>query len=317
MGAAAAVLVMQPIVGCGESVEDDDGAIAVADSGLADADLSGVSVTVGSADFDEQLILGNLISDAFDAAGANVHRMSGSGESKVLRTALLAGEIDSYPEYSGVGWTEHLGQEDPIGDAKELTDNVAAMDLENDVVWVGRTPFNRTIGFATGAEITEKNGGAFDFDSMAEFLKDNPDATVCMEPESPSRSDGPAQWEEATGYEIGEGQTRTLDSGLIYTEASAGDCSFGEIVTTDGRISSLDLTLVEDPGVMMVNNVSITIKRETYDEAPRAFDAIASAVLDPLDDSRMAELNAKVTIEDEDPADVARDYLIQEGLIER
>ena len=72
---------------------------------------------------------------------------------------------------------------------------------ENDIKWVGRSPFNDTYGFAANGDLA-KEEGPFDFDSMAAYLKENPDTTVCMETEFPDRPDGLVLWEEATGYKI-------------------------------------------------------------------------------------------------------------------
>ena len=134
---AAAALVVLPLAACGDDDgESSGGDTAAADSPLADADLSGVSLSVGSKDFDEQLILGNMLADAFEAAGADVDRKINLGGTNVARAALLSGEIDSYAEYNGTGWTEHLKQEDPSSDGEELTEKVREMDgRENDIAW--------------------------------------------------------------------------------------------------------------------------------------------------------------------------------------
>jgi osmoprotectant transport system substrate-binding protein len=87
------------------------------------------------------------------------------------------------------------------------------------------------------------------------------------------------------------------------------------VVTTDGRIPALNLTLVEDPGVNILYNVSGTIREEKYNEAPEAFEGIINDILAPLDAVRMAGLNSLVSAEGQDPADVARAYLVEEGFI--
>lgn len=289
---------------------------AAGDSALAQYDLSGVSVSVGSKDFDEQLILGYMMVEAFQAAGADVTDRVDLGGTNVAREALVSGEIDVYMEYNGTGWTVHLGNEDPSFDPEELTEGVRAQDLEeNGIVWVGRSPFNNTYGFASSPEVTEANGGAFDLQSMMEYVRDNPDAVVCMESEFPSRPDGLILTETATGIELPESQQLILDTGIIYTETAANNCDFGEVFTTDGRIPALGLTLVEDPGVNILYNVSANIREETYNQAPEAFDGIVEALLAPLDNERMAELNARVSAEGEDPQQVARDFLVEEGLL--
>jgi osmoprotectant transport system substrate-binding protein len=283
---------------------------------LGELDLSGIDIAVGSKDFDEQLVLGEIMVAAFEAAGADVDNKVDLGGTNVARAALESGDIDVYMEYNGTGWTQHLGLEDPSFDPEELTQGVRERDLEqNDIVWIDRSPFNNTYGFVSSPELTEENGGGFDIQSMVDYLRDNPDASLCLESEFPSRSDGLVLTEEYAGYDIPDSQITILDTGVIYTETANDNCDFGEVFTTDGRIPALDLTLVDDPGVNIVYNVSLTMRDEKYQEAPDAFDEIAALILEPLDNERMAELNARVSAEGEDPADVARDYLAEEGLI--
>jgi len=283
---------------------------------LSDYDLSGIDVAVGSKDFDEQLILGQMMVLAFEEAGATVEDQVNLGGTAVARAGLESGEIDIYMEYNGTGWTNHLGQEQPSFDPEVLTTGVREMDLEkNGIVWISRSPFNNTYGFTSSPELTEANGGAFSLQTMMEYVRDNADATVCMESEFPSRPDGLVLTEEATGITLPVDQQLILDTGIIYTETAANNCDFGEVFTTDGRIPALNLTLVEDPGVNILYNVSGTIREDKYSEAPEAFDGIIEAILAPLDEIRMAGLNALVSAEGQDPKVVANDYLVEEGLI--
>ena len=283
---------------------------------LSDYDLSGIDVAVGSKDFDEQLILGQMMVLAFEEAGATVEDQVNLGGTAVARAGLESGEIDIYMEYNGTGWTNHLGQEQPSFDPEVLTTGVREMDLEkNGIVWLSRSPFNNTYGFTSSPELTEANGGAFSLQTMMEYVRDNADATVCMESEFPSRPDGLVLTEDATGITLPVDQQLILDGGIIYTETAANNCDFGEVFTTDGRIPALNLTLVEDPGVNILYNVSGTIREDKYSEAPEAFDGIIEAILAPLDEIRMAGLNALVSAEGQDPKVVANDYLVEEGLI--
>lgn len=287
------------------------------DEGLvADFPLDGISVSVGSKDFDEQLILGQMMVEAFTAAGASVDDKVNLGGTSVARQALESGDIDVYMEYNGTGWSVHLGQEDPSFDSVELTNGVNELDSErNGIVWIGRSPFNNTYGFASSPEATEANGGPFSLQTMMEYVRDNPDAIVCMESEFPTRPDGLILTERATGIELPQNQQVILDTGVIYSETADNQCTFGEVFTTDGRIPALGLVLVEDPGVNIVYNVSATFREETFNEAPESFQGIVDAILNPLTNERMAELNARVSAEGEEPGAVARDYLISEGII--
>jgi osmoprotectant transport system substrate-binding protein len=307
------------LTACGGSSDSGGGDSSASGGGTAITDdlrLDGISVAVGSKDFDEQLILGQMMVQAFGAAGASVDDKVNLGGTSVARSALESGEIDVYMEYNGTGWTVHLGQEDPSFDSVELTNGVAELDLEkNNIVWIGRSPFNNTYGFASSPEATEANGGPFTLQTMMEYVRDNPDAVVCMESEFPDRPDGLILTEEATGITLPAGQAQILDTGVIYTETANNNCTFGEVFTTDGRIPALGLALVQDPGVNIVYNVSATFRKEKFDEAPESFQGIIDAILAPLSNEKMAQLNAQVSADGEEPSAVAKAYLVEQGII--
>lgn len=307
------------LTACGGSSDSGGGDSSASGGGTTVTDdfrLDGISVAVGSKDFDEQLILGQMMVQAFGAAGASVDDKVNLGGTSVARSALESGEIDVYMEYNGTGWTVHLGQEDPSFDSVELTNGVAELDLEkNNIVWIGRSPFNNTYGFASSPEATEANGGPFTLQTMMEYVRDNPDAVVCMESEFPDRPDGLILTEEATGITLPSGQAQILDTGVIYTETANNNCTFGEVFTTDGRIPALGLALVQDPGVNIVYNVSATFRKEKFDEAPESFQGIIDAILAPLSNEKMAQLNAQVSADGEEPSAVAKAYLVEQGII--
>ena len=289
---------------------------ASAGGSLAGYDLTGLDIAVGSKDFDEQLVLGEILVAAFETAGASVDNKVDLGGTTVARAALESGEIDIYMEYNGTGWAVHLGLPDPSFDPVELTAGVKERDLaENGIVWIGRSRANNTYGFTSSPEITEANGGPFTLTTMMEYVQANTDAIVCMESEFPYREDGLILTETYTGIEIPDNQQLILDTGIIYTETAANNCDFGMVFSADARIPALGLTLVEDPGVNILYNMSGTMAVDKYNEAPEAFDAIIEAILGPLDNARMAGLTGSVSLDGRAAADVAREYLVSEGLI--
>jgi osmoprotectant transport system substrate-binding protein len=292
----------------------DDGGDEGGDSAEAAA-LDGVSVTVGSKDFTENIVLGEILAQALANQGADVTNQINLGGTSVNRQSLLAGDIDVYPDYNGTGWTVHLGNDDPSSDPQELYDVTAEADLEeNGIQWVGLSPFNDTYGFASNGDLTAENGGAFTADEMFQYVADNPDAVVCMESEFPDRPDGLVLFEEGTGITIPQNQIQILDTGLIYTETASGSCDFGEVFTTDGRIEALNIDLVEDPGYSILYNVSYTWDDEHFQENADTYTEIVDTILAPLDNEKMAMLNAQVDVDDEDAADVAAAYLEEIGL---
>lgn len=295
--AAAALAAVMVLAGCDST--DDDAAIAV-----------------GSKDFTENILLGQMLVIALEEQGIAVDDRTNLGGTVVNREALLSGDIDVYPEYNGTGWTVHLGQEDPSFDRTELYNLVADQDLdENGIRWVGLSPFNNTYGFAASPAVTAENGGeAFTFQSMAEYLQANPDAMVCMESEFPDRPDGLILWEDHTGFTLPKSQQEILETGVIYTQTGNDNCDFGEVFTTDGRIDGLGLTLVDDPGVMILYNVSYSFRDDTLEGVDAQVAEIADQIVANLDNETMVRLNFEVDINGRDYDDVAREYLESIGL---
>jgi osmoprotectant transport system substrate-binding protein len=136
-----------------------------------------------------------------------------------------------------------------------------------------------------------------------------------MESEFPDRPDGLVLTETATGIKLPGKQQKILDTGVIYTETANNKCTFGEVYTTDGRIPALNLTLVQDPGINILYNVSAAMVNDTYRKAPDQFEAIVEAILEPLNNEEMAALNKRVSADGEEPKAVATDYLVSENII--
>jgi osmoprotectant transport system substrate-binding protein len=309
--AAIGLTAAMTLSACGSDDGDSSGG---SDGGTGER-LDGVSITVGSKDFTENILLGEMLVQVLENEGASVTNQTNLGGTSVNREALLSGEINVYPDYNGTGWTVHLGQQDPSQDPEELFTVTAEKDLaDNDVKWVGRSPFNDTYGFAAFGDLAESEGG-FDLQKMADYLKANADAKLCLETEFPDRPDGLILFEDATGYQVPESQISILDTGLIYTETAKGACQFGEVFTTDGRITALNLQLVDDPGVFILYNASYTFQNEVYAANAEVYDEVVDKILAPLDEAKMAELNARVDVDGESAEKVAEEFLVEAGLL--
>lgn len=301
------------LAACGGS---DDSEVAGTGE-LAEYDLSGETFAVGSKDFDEQLVLGNIAQLALAEAGADVEYTGLAGTS-AARDALESGEIDLYWEYNGTGWGTHLGNSlSPDELPENLTEEVATRDLEqNDIRWLEAAPFNNTYAFAVRgeAEILDEVETVSDIAALAE---EDPEAlSLCIESEFSTRDDGLPGLEEFYGFDWPDDQVQVIDTGLVYTQTDAGECNFGEVFTSDGRIANLGLEIIEDDkSFFPPYNPSVTIREEAYQQAPDALSGLFSDVAAALDLETMTELNARVSADGEDPEDVARDFLQSEGLI--
>jgi osmoprotectant transport system substrate-binding protein len=125
---------------------------------VPDVDLSGASLTVGSKEFTEQLILGHITRLALEDAGADVDDQIGLVGSTAVREALTAGEIDLYWEYLGTGWITYLENTESIPDPQEQYEAVRDADAANDITWLEPAPFNNTYAIATTNETAEEQG---------------------------------------------------------------------------------------------------------------------------------------------------------------
>jgi glycine betaine/choline ABC-type transport system substrate-binding protein len=169
-----------------------------------DGSLDGADFTVGSKDFDEQLILGYMSLILLEDAGATVTDQINVGGTDTTRAALENDEIDHYWEYTGTAWISFFGETDPITDRLEQYEVVRDRDLEEaGLVWLEPSPFNNTYGIALSQEAYDELG-TDTISDMGALLEENPEAvTLCVESEFNVRDDGLPGLEEHYGFEIG------------------------------------------------------------------------------------------------------------------
>jgi osmoprotectant transport system substrate-binding protein len=314
-GIAALALVA---TACGDSLEGDAAGDA-ADVEAGTESLDGADITVGSKDFDEQLVLGEISVALLEDAGANVTNEVNLGGTDAARAALVNGDIDHYWEYTGTAWISFFEEDSPIADRVEQYEAVRDRDAqERGLFWLEPTPFNNTYGIALSQEAYEDLGQPDTISAMGELIDEDPDAvTLCVESEFNVRDDGLPGMEEHYGIEVPGSNVTVLDTGVIYGATADRDpCNFGEVFTTDGRIAALDLVVLEDDQAFFpLYNVSPVFVEEAYATYGATLAELYAPVASALDDETMASLNARVSADGERPADVARDWLTENGFI--
>jgi osmoprotectant transport system substrate-binding protein len=312
--AAAAVALSLAGCGLGEDTSAGGGPCEGVEADSVDAEaLDGVEVAVGSKEFDEQLILGQLTLKMMCAAGADAVDETNTKGSTQARQKLIDGGSDVYWDYTGTGWINYLSNDKPITDAQEQYEAVKEADLEqNGLVWGPLAPFNNTYAFATTEEFAQENDLATHSD-MAAYIEENPDATVCVESEFAARPDGYPGFKKA--YDITQGQEKSLGTGVVYTQVDNGGCDFGEIFTTDGRISALGLQVLEDDkGFFPLYNGVPIVTQETNEENPEILEVLAP-LAEVLTTEAMQEMNTRVSADGDSPELVAEEFLAEEGFI--
>lgn len=280
-------------------------------------ELEGVPITVGSKDFTEQVTLGYIIEFALSAAGADVRDLTNIQGSNSTRDAQLDGQIDVTYEYTGTGWINYLGNEIPIPDSTAQFEAVRDQDLErNGMVWVDPAPMNNTYALAMSRQTAEETG----ITTLSEYAdlvnRDPAAATTCVETEFNVRQDGFPGMAAKYGFDPARANRQILQTGIIYQATADGtQCKFGEVFTTDGRIIALDLVLLEDDRQFFPKyNPAITMRKDFAEEHPQVAEVMAPISAE-LTNEEITELNRRVDVEGEEPADVARDWLVQKGFV--
>lgn len=272
--------------------------------------LDGVKVVVGSKDFDEQLILGQLTTDFLCLNGADATADLNTQGSTAAREKIGRGENNIMWEYTGTGWINYLGNDKPIFDPEKQYEAVKKADVKNGYFWGPLSPFNNTYAFATTEEFGEENDITTHSD-MAAYLAENPDATVCVEAEFANRPDGYPGFKKA--YGIGSTNDKSLGTGVVYTQVANGTCDFGEIFTTDGRIKANDLRVLEDDKKFfpLYNGVPVTSTKYN-DENPGVEESL-KPLADSLTTEVMQDLNTRKSADGESETAISKEYLVEAG----
>ncbi|MFI8944973.1 glycine betaine ABC transporter substrate-binding protein [Streptomyces sp. NPDC053750] len=277
--------------------------------------LEGADLTVTSKEFTEQLVLGAIMGIAFQAAGAEVLDRTGIQGSVGTRAAVENGDADATYEYTGTAWITYLGNSRPIPDPQQQWAAVKAADAKKGLTWLPPAPMNNTYALAMN-QANFKKYRTKTLSEVAALSKSDPGAvTLCVEGEFANRADGLPGLEKAYGMDIPARNVTQMDTGIIYTQAAKGACTYGEVFTTDGRIKSMNLVVMEDDRAFFPNyNAAPMVRTATLKEWP----AIAS-VLDPvtkaLTNDVARTLNAKVDVDGEDPHQVALDWMVEKGFV--
>ena len=316
----AALALSTGAAACGSDDESSDDSGST-DTGGADAaliednpDNNAVAVTVGSKNFTEQIILGEIYAQGLEAAGYDVSTQLNLGSEQVALKALEDGEIGGYPEYTSTALTSFFdyAPEDVPGDGQEAYEASQSDFEELGLVAYPPTPFSSANGVGVLTETADELG----LESISDLEAQAADLTLAGSPECRQRIDCLLGLQEYYGLEFGK--FTPVDIGLRYEVLDKGDADLSILFTTDAQLStSDDYTLLEDDmGVLPAGNVLFVASQETVDEAGPDFGETIEAVQENLTLPVMQELNARVDVDQEKPDEVAAAYLEEFGYTE-
>jgi len=257
------------------------------------------SITVGSKGFTESVILGEMLRHLARQTGIEAHHQRQLGGTRVLWNALLSGEIDAYPEYSGTLLQEILVKENLQTEA-ELKRALAARGLR-------MTPplgFNNTYAIGMKAELAER----LKLQTISD-LKNHPELVMGFSNEFMDRADG---WPGLLqGYQLPQQNVRGLDHNLAYRGIESGTLQITDLYATDAEIAYYKLrTLEDDLNHFPVYNAVILYRADVEQRAPEVA-AMFNRLAGRIDAPTMSRMNAQVKLNSEPESAVAAGFLKQ------
>lgn len=313
----AAVVLALGIAACGDDDDDEgDGGGEAAGSLIeSNPDNSGVAITVGSKNFDEQYILGEIYAQALEAAGYTVQTDLNLGSEQVALEALEAGEIDGYPEYTSTALTSFfkLAPEEVPNDPVQATQQAQGDFEQRGLVAFEPAPFNSANAVGLLTSTAEELGVT----TVSDLEGKSQDLTLFGSPECRQRVDCLVGLQDGYGLQFKE--FRPVDIELRYPVLDKGQADLSILFTTDPQLTTQADTytvLEDDQGVFPAGNPIFVARQQTVDEAGPDFQATIEKVQEGMTLEVIQELNARVTLDKEEPAAVATQYLQEEGYIE-
>ncbi|WP_291636795.1 glycine betaine ABC transporter substrate-binding protein [Clostridium sp.] len=274
------------------------------------------TISVGSKEFTEQLLLGQMTILALEDAGYKVDDNTGIAGSDKVRSALVNDEIDVYWEYTGTGWQSHLQHDKPLTDSKDCYDKVKAEDAEkNGIDWLNYANFNNT--YTVMMRKTQADEMKIKtLSQLGAYIKANPSKLkFAVDHEFTARADGLPGLEKTYGFKMTEANLLVMDMGIIYKSLKENQADIGMGFSTDGRIKAFGLVNLEDDlAFFPVYNPAPTLKTEFVKENPEVVE-ILNKVSAKLTNENMTQMNYLVDIEQKETKTVAEEWMKAEGLL--
>ncbi|WP_407681741.1 glycine betaine ABC transporter substrate-binding protein [Pseudalkalibacillus salsuginis] len=282
-------------------------------AGCGGGGAGGDTLVISGKKWTEQYILPHLLAEYIKAnTDYDVQVKEGLGEVDVLTKAMESGDIDMYVEYSGTGYLAVLKEEyNPDQSAEEIYEATKKGYMEEkDIVWLPPLGFENNYGLA----MTEETYNQLGVKTTSELARKSNDLVFAAPPEFYERPDGFDPYVKK--YDLNFKSKESLDPNLMYNAVKDGEVDLITAFTTDGRIERFNLKVLEDDkNFFPPYYAAPLIRQEALDKFPDV-EKVMKKLEGQISSEEMAEMNAKVDIDNEDPKQVAIDFLKQKGLID-
>ncbi|PJN94250.1 ABC transporter substrate-binding protein [Amaricoccus sp. HAR-UPW-R2A-40] len=286
------------------------------------AGAASAQVVVSSKIDTEGGVLGQIILQVLDHAGIDTEDRLQLGATPIVRQALIAGEIDVYPEYTGNAAYFFNRADEPIWkDAAKAYETAKTLDLEaNRIVWLTPAPANNTWGIALRADVAE-SAGVTTLSEFGEWIAGGGPVKLAASSEFVNSPPALPAFQAAYGFTLTPDQLIVLSGGdtAATIQAAANQTSGANaamVYGTDGGISVSGLKVVEDDKhVQPVYEPAPIIREATLAEHPQIAELL-KPVFEKLDLVTLQTLNGQVQVEGLASADVAKAFLTENGFLE-
>lgn len=277
-------------------------------------------ITIGSKIDTEGAVLCQMTKLVLEANGFRVNDRCSFGPTAVVRKALVSGEIDLYPEYTGTAVTQFFpGEKIDARNAAQAYAKAKQLDAKNGIVWLAAAPANNTWAIAVPKALADKEKLKTIAD-FARYVNAGKPVKLAASQEFVDREDALKAFEKVYGFKLKPEQLLILPGGnTTQTEQAAARGTSGVNAAmaygTDGGIAALGLVALTDPqGAVAVYQPALTVRKAVADKYPEIA-RLMNPVFAALNEATLSSLNAQVAVNGKNPADVARDYLKNKGLL--
>jgi osmoprotectant transport system substrate-binding protein len=314
--AALLALALALLVGaCGGDDDDEGGGDGGGAQGIvSNPDNGNVTLTIGSKNFTEQIVLGEIYAQSLEAAGYRVRKALNLGSEQVALQALRDGEISGYPEYTSTALTSFFdaAPEDVPSDPQRAYEESKAEFEREGLTAFPPTPFASANAVGTLRSTAERLG----LRDVSDLEGKSQNLTLYGSPECRQRVDCLVGLEDGYGLEFE--RFTPVDIGLRYTVLDRGQADLSILFTTDAQLAADKdkyVILEDDRQIFPAGNVIFVTDEGVVREAGPDYERTITQVQSGLTVRVMQELDARVDIDRQEPADVAREYLQEAGYI--
>jgi osmoprotectant transport system substrate-binding protein len=290
------------VTACGDEEEDKEASAQPQGDELV--------LTLGTKDFTEAFIVGELYRQALRSQSINVKLRKDIGPTEVIDKELQSGAIDAYPEYLGVAVTVAAGRDDAGATAEQTYALAKEFYAERGQAISEQTAFENVDAIATTQYFAQRRGLATVGD-----LRRLPRFTLGARPEFEQRRQGLIGMRDVYGLENVE--FKEIPIGEQYRALDRKEIDAANVFTTDGQLASGSYKVLEDSErVFGFQHVALVIDEDKLQELGGSkFMRIIDDVNERLTTSAMIQMNRDVELDRQDPAIVAERFLRTAGLL--